>query len=730
MKKRILSIFLAATMLISVFAFAADAEGNDTLGAEAPTIEQLRAAFDTVNTAVKNMESLIGSDQVSTLTSIFNGVVDFSRIATPLFGTINGGMTFLKLVGLVKDENAEKLADIMHELNIVSEKISEMDKKLDNITDMITKLDADNKYNARFSRASSLKDNWRSFRLEYMEKTLDKMMTEYNAMILNGLKTWFVNSAPNSRKDGGVDNSSITVIYLTDEEGKETLYLTDGDAPDGEIYTCYTISEGELPESLSWNADTCEKTLTDALRPIFTEKYGFDAEKAEKVASDAYKTLVSRIAAKEINKDANFSLELADAFRNYCSRLFESEYGIDAYIKALYLTHAFEYEVSEEINGVCDRMILSTAAYGSFVTGVLGMSDFVSESSYNASMSSLTAAINAIENARQTSLTGKPSYCYITSCELLYTYDVISMSGVYQVRTKPAIDDPTTSTYLNGKLNGTAVYPAMNGKTDAGLVGDSNAALILLTLRANGVDPTHAYFSEKLGNGKVKDYGSVMTSRGQQTTLGFGDSVKMSAYNVIGNYFIGKDNGKLNFNSLPSKCEDDEFDYRVKITGSVLDLASGQIASGRILAAFAGYSEHHWYWYHDETAFMCGPYTDNGSVDFELSESKEYYGAGKIGYDRTYTMDADVYYNTLHCIKGQESLSAGGYDPISALNGLNAELGAEKPELEPANLGEEIVQEGNDGENGKLTYVLIPAAVIVVAAVAAATVIAIRKKKK
>lgn len=731
MKNRLWSFLIAVLVILSSLTVVAN--GEEELGVANPSLDDMRKAYEAVNDAVKNMGELLGAEQVSVLSKIFNGFVGVATKASTVFGMVNGGVTFLKLVGLVKDTNAENLANIIRELNIVSEKINEMDKKLDNITELITALDVDNKYNSRINRATTLKGNWRNFRLEYMEKELNKKMTDYNAMILNGLKQWFQNSNQNSRNENGVDNRSITVIYAFDEENNIRLYLTDSNTiPEGiRVESKYEITSRELPRSLTWSADTGEENLTGKLEEILKGKYlNLDSEKIKSIASDAYATLVYRIASIEVNRDASFTLNVAECFNNYCSRLFESEYGIDAYIKALYLTHSFEFEISEELTGICDRMILETATYGAFVSGVLSMSDFSTAGTLNACLDTLSSAINALDTAKTSCLTGKPGYCYITNCELLYTCDTIRMSGVYEVHTEPAREyDFRTAAYRGGKLNPTVVNTDMRGKKDAGLVGDSNAMLISLTLRANGITPNHYFFNKNLGSGITSDCGYLMTSREEQATLGFGDSVQMKSYQLIGDYLGGKGSGNIyGFNRLPSDCDDDDFDYRLKITGSLLDLNSNKISTGVLLAAFAGYEEDHWYWQRDEVAFLCGPNRNDNSVKFILHEDKSYYGVAHIGYDRTYMMEANFYYNTLHCVTPEKTVASNKYNPIKDLNAINKELGTVLPTLQPESEGKEKTLEISAENKIDILYIIIAVAVVAAATVAVAVII--RKKRK
>ena len=66
----------------------------------------------------------------------------------------------------------------------------EMDKKLDDLTSQMAAMQATAEFNTRAEKAMMLRDNWRTFRTNYMENTMDKQMSEYRAMLLNGLQSW------------------------------------------------------------------------------------------------------------------------------------------------------------------------------------------------------------------------------------------------------------------------------------------------------------------------------------------------------------------------------------------------------------------------------------------------------------------------------------------------------------------------------------------------------------
>ena len=133
--------------------------------------------------------------------------------AGTILGVINGSVAFMKLIGVMKDPTAEALANIQRQLEVISEKMNQMDRKLNQITDSMTRIEAKQDFYARQDSAEKLHIVWTNFTQNYMENTLNKSMTEYESMILDGLKAWMENKTSDARTIGDVDTNKIILLY-------------------------------------------------------------------------------------------------------------------------------------------------------------------------------------------------------------------------------------------------------------------------------------------------------------------------------------------------------------------------------------------------------------------------------------------------------------------------------------------------------------------------------------
>ena len=79
------------------------------------------------------------------------------------------------------------MANILTRLEEISEKIQEIDEKLNASTQEMAKMQASLEFNARSQKATSMLSNWNSFSYRYMEDGLDKLMTQYTAMQREGV---------------------------------------------------------------------------------------------------------------------------------------------------------------------------------------------------------------------------------------------------------------------------------------------------------------------------------------------------------------------------------------------------------------------------------------------------------------------------------------------------------------------------------------------------------------
>ncbi len=147
------------------------------------------------------------------VSSMFNEFVSVARTSGTILGIINGSVTFLKLIGLVKDKNAEALANIQTQLKIINEQLETTEKQLNNITAQMSQMQASAEFNTRAEKAIMYHSTWNDFEYRYVETGMESLMTQYNGMLLDGMQSWCLNKTADARTKDGVDNSKIILHY-------------------------------------------------------------------------------------------------------------------------------------------------------------------------------------------------------------------------------------------------------------------------------------------------------------------------------------------------------------------------------------------------------------------------------------------------------------------------------------------------------------------------------------
>ena len=163
-----------------------------SLGDEAEAIANMNKAITNINNSIRALGE-IDLTTAQQLAGYFSTFMQVAGYAGTILGVINGSVAFMKLIGVMKDPTAEALANIQRQLEVISEKMNQMDRKLNQITDSMTRIEAKQDFYARQDSAEKLHIVWTNFTQNYMENTLNRSMTEYESMILDGLKAWMEN---------------------------------------------------------------------------------------------------------------------------------------------------------------------------------------------------------------------------------------------------------------------------------------------------------------------------------------------------------------------------------------------------------------------------------------------------------------------------------------------------------------------------------------------------------
>lgn len=638
MKKKVIAVLLAVILATTAVVPTAAAE---ELSLSHVDIDEIESAMQVISNAVGDMDEVFTAPESVDIISIFTGFVDAFKGVGSMLGPINGTVTFLKLVGIIKDKNAESLADILIQLSAITDQLSDMDRKLDDLTVEISKLEATEEFNARANKAAILQTSWKSFEYRYMEKGMDSMMSEFNGMMLDGMQNWCMASGPSARTVNGVNNSEIILFYVPSGDGYTLEYTAANGIPaDISANTRYLVLGSDiLPGQITWNVNTYRSAIKSAIVGNLKSKLalgdGYTFEEAnfpafapggadeatdellDTVAEDAVNALAYRVSSAELNKSSKFSLDVLQEFSNYCTHLLSSGEGLDSIFKTMYLTHAFEYEIADDYSAFCNQMAVKTGVYGSFTLNVLGMSNYIQDGEKLAALDTYCRTVNAIGDCRDSGLTGNGNYCYLTNSllefgEMSFTTkaDVVTTKRGYVQGYRSCSAKPVATEINYGK----ARYSA----DSSALLGESKMMLVQYMLQSNGIKLGFDYLNDRLGEGAATDYGSTVICINSEQPMPLNSSTPLTATKLIGSYFSSGKTVRLS--SLPDDAESEYINFHRMVTGSLMDTGTGSIAVSQVLSALAIYGESYWLWETDEAAFLGGP---NNHKSFTYSCSKE-----------------------------------------------------------------------------------------------------------
>ena len=568
----------------------------------------------------------IKPEVASTFSTKFSSFMQYAGYAGSVLGLINGSVAFLQLIGVMQDPTMAKLVNISDQIQTINDKLNEMDDKLNDITSQMSKIEASIDFHARDQKSDYLLGIWRDFNRDYMEKGLDKDLNEYQAKIINGLKAWYENRTDSARLTKKVDNNSIVMLYVKDGNDYRLIYNPYNEIPkdfpsDGR----YIILKGDaVPKNLEWNVNTYTEDLEAELATnirnnlahknfsVFeTKNYPFLTPEGapqyidqgpmleiKKIAKDAASSLIYHITSAEVNKDANFTKNLIQDYNNYVDHFTADEDGIDTILKSMFLTHAFEKQIKDDINNFLDRSVVKAGTYGLFVTNVLGMSDSATDDEKTHALEQLVKSVKKVQDAKKNAVTGYDDYSYITNTRLALIDGSFKSSSNLNVRFGPG----NRRAYHSYGSEGIKFEHGYSFPEGSGPIGDVNMQIMMLTLNSNGYPTSPQTIIDFFGQSKY-NYSEILTSFNSPISMPMDNSIQMHWQNVSGDYFPTGNNT----NKLPSDATNSNVLFNQKVTGGIYNTETGKLESNKVLSALALYGESHNMWFVDETAFMGGP---------------------------------------------------------------------------------------------------------------------------
>lgn len=726
------ALLLAGSVVCALPAFADEGE-TPTLGETVPLSVAERAGQ-----FVSDATTLLFSDATGavTVSSVFKNIfLDIGYVKT----AISLVTSFLQLTGVIKDPTAEAFAKIQAQLTDINERLKSMDGKLDDIIKNMSALAAKTDFNHRDESARDYRRYFSDFKRDYGEKGLNALITEFEALQIDAIHKWYNATTPEARVNEITDNSEVYLLYgkANPEDEEETLiYTLENGVPEDFDGTWIKIGRELLPlksDLKTWNVDTYRDELFNYIHAKIDEYYGTmltdipDGTSREvfinRISEDALNLLIYRTTAEEVNKSASFAKNVKKAFEDYKYNLLRPECGFDAAIKSLYFTHAFEYEIKDSIKELCAELTFETAYYGSFVRDILAMSNDIKQTEREEFDASMCDAIIKLDDIKNSALTGKDTYCYLTNTVLYYGN--MTMGASAQVKTARDGPDDIYKSFTASSFS-VNIYK-YDGKlyTRNQLIGNDAASLISLTLRSNGINADHAYFNEHLSNKNATNQGGIIVALDAEKDLPLDASTPLLVHRIIGDYF--DHGGVVTLSNFSSKLDKSYLGWHRMIQGSLYNFASGTLSANTVVAAFGVYGESHWYWSDDESAFLTATGSTIGAVDRSYQQvcTKDY---GKRQYDNNYAVTFK--YN---CII-QEALVPqlqGAEDETNPLYSFRTLTNYTAPsdDFTPVEVENYESLDIEESKGGLWALIIVPSAVCVVAAATVVTVVVVKKKK-
>ena len=440
MKKRMTAMLLCLIMVLTSIPLPAVAASKQTEAntGTPSTASTASSATDTVYKIMLAIDKLGASTggSFSNMTKEAEIWLRCSGIGVSMAGFAGAGVAILQMAGVIEDPTAKTLAQILTEIGNVQDQLQVINGKLDGISEQLIELSADEKEDQRQSDARKLLTNWRTFNTAYVEKVAD-LQEKYEGYINQGARDWW---AKDHAAEGDkyllythleTDNSVVFVYSRAEDNpakpaNKETIdtSLTIGIPaecmPETKNFRVSTYKKDflNLYTSAIKKAADEGKLIVDESSAFYREWAGLSdkakQEKANAYAEDLFALIMYEVACDVMTEQNQFVIDVRNAYTNYCKNIVEPDTGIDALINVLYVTHAFEGEVKDDIEKYCYGMVLQAGVYGEFAMSCASQSALQTDANLEELSNKWLDTVDTLFNKASESLHGKDNYCYIT----------------------------------------------------------------------------------------------------------------------------------------------------------------------------------------------------------------------------------------------------------------------------------------------------------------------------
>lgn len=693
MKKSLIRIIVLALLLCVL-------PKSITVNAESADIDKFKKSVETVKESTEGLIDILSRDEdIKAIVDTFDSFSNVISLISTAGDTIGSIVSFLQLIGVIKGTNA-RLNDISIELNEINIKIDDMNKKLDDIITKMETMQASSEFKYRTTQATLMKKSWNDY-VTFYEEPMSSYITDFNVLVKDGIRDWmeteertsnpnkantnkivvwykyengkyvfnntYANEFSNEKRSDAL-NPSAFVIYSDEYDAQNDKYLILGEEflpATGEMQ--YNIDQyrerliNYVKTKINTNKGADDLSIFNAHNYTDDEIKGLTDEKAAEIAENVVDSLIYRITYNQINVSSSFADKAIDAFKNYCTHILNDQEGVDAMLKWLYLTHAFEFQTKDEIKMLLDSMILKVGTYGMFLVDTIFLSRAVSEADRNAIINRFSETIEKLSIAKKNAITGYDNYSYINN-KVIYLGKIEFHANVnidWSKRGSYASYRSCSDGAINHKITRDEV---MFDMTENQLLGDVDAVVLAYTLASNG-EVFDFNFMDKylyhLKDHKVGNYDLVLTSLGGKKTITESTNLRMYSNHIIGSWFEG--NPSFYMNNTPGSSSLEYFNIRNMVVGTIFDSKNAILNVDKPLLGIGVYGEDHGYWIKDESAAIYGA---TAPVHHSNNRRDVHTGSDFFLNDfYTTYFDAHAVYNCL-LAKEEHSYTNNAIDPL------------------------------------------------------------------
>lgn len=459
---------------------------------------------------------------------------------------VNSVVSILQMCGVIKSETeilGEKIQYISQSLQSVQLTVDEIDRKTDAILNTLTNQFADIDLKLMQQDYVHYKDNvWGRFYTDAL-LPIQTLQAQYgddiNWLLVSFAEQWQNGSSKTDLRSlfGKNEDGELIQVYSGKNIGDVGKALPDTPAKSIDSVTVeYSVNlpsayiSRNINKNITLNSKNCLDAVAQAVKKGFYEAAekgelsaygGFDDEwrslneeakqkKAEEYAAYLTDALVFACSYTEAN-DKNFASDVKTAYQTFTKWLSGSDSltsPLIAQFKMLSLTHAFEYEVVDQVNSIGYSLCTMNMNYFNFAQTVLSMSKAYGEKANKDVSEMYETAEKAMTADYLGFVTGNPNYCYMTESVLEYKPVTVesTMTFIY--------DEPQNPEYVgqvvnfDGHESGDRWRVFEKGKTYESVTdkNQSQSELLGKSITTKEARLIYAMYKSNGGNGTFGDY--------------------------------------------------------------------------------------------------------------------------------------------------------------------------------------------------------------------------------